>query len=303
MFFLARVMQSLLVLWLVSTIAFAALQLAGDPIALLTAEDATPLERESLRRAFGLEQPVFVQYLIFLKNAISGNLGNSFYSPHPAMQLLLERLPSTLLLVFFGLSIAVFIGIPLGIYGATRVGSKPDRVIQTLSSLLLSAPTFWIGILLIQLFAVNWRVLPSQGSGTISHLILPAITLALPRAAVYSQILRLQLLEVLGQDFIRTARAKGVFERRVIYHHALRNALIPFVTVLGMQLAGLLSGAVIVENLFAYPGMNRVALEAINRLDMPVILAFVLLSALVYGLVNLLTDISYGLIDPRVRYG
>ncbi|MEY4530634.1 MAG: hypothetical protein RLZZ156_1355 [Deinococcota bacterium] len=301
-FFLARVMQSLLVLWLVGTIAFAALHFAGDPIALLTAEDATPLERQELRQAYGLEQPVLMQYLIFLKNAVSGNLGNSFYSPRPAMHLLLERLPATLLLVFIGLSLAVCLGVPLGVYCAARVGSRFDSTVQTLSSLLLSAPTFWIGILLIQIFAVNWRVLPSQGSGTIAHLILPAITLALPRAAVYTQILRLQLLLVLSQDYIRTARAKGVLESRVLYSHALRNALIPFVTVFGMQLAGLLSGAVIVENLFAYPGMNRAALDAINRLDMPVILAFVLLSALVYGAVNLLTDISYGLIDPRVRY-
>ncbi len=301
-FFLARVLQSVLVLWLVGTIAFAALHLTGDPIALLSAEDATPLERQALRQAYGLEQPMFIQYLIFLSNAVSGNLGNSFYSPRPAMHLLLERLPATLLLVLIGLSLAMCLGVPLGIYCAARVGSKLDNAIQNLSSLLLSAPTFWIGILLIQIFAVNWRLLPSQGSGTLAHLILPAITLALPRAAVYTQILRLQLLEVLSQDFIRTAYAKGVLERRVLYHHALKNALIPFVTVFGMQLAGLLSGAVIVENLFAYPGMNRVALDAINRLDMPVILAFVLLSALVYAVVNLLTDISYGLIDPRVRY-
>jgi peptide/nickel transport system permease protein len=301
-FLVARVFQSLLVLWLVGTIAFMALQITGDPISLLSAEDATPLERQALQQAYGFDQPVLLQYLIFLKNAVSGNLGNSFYTARPAMHLLLERLPATLLLVLIGLSIASLIGIPLGIYTATRVGSSLDKTIQTLSTLLLSAPTFWIGILLIQVFAVQWRLLPSQGSGTIAHLILPAITLALPRAAVYTQILRVQLLEVLSQDFIRTAYAKGVLERRILYHHALRNALIPFVTVLGMQLAGLLSGAVIVENLFAYPGMNRVALDAINRLDIPVILAFVLLSAFVYAIINLLTDISYGFIDPRVRY-
>jgi peptide/nickel transport system permease protein len=301
-FFLARVMQSLLVLWLVGTMAFVALHFTGDPVALLSAEDATPQEREILRRAYGLEQPMAVQYLIFFGNTLKGNLGNSFYSPRPAMQLLLERLPATLLLVLLGLTLAMIIGIPIGILSAAQYGSSLDQILQTLTSLILSAPTFWIGILLIQIFAVNWQLLPSQGNSTALHLILPALTLALPRAAVYIRILRLQLLEVLTEDFIRTARAKGVLEPQILYQHALRNALIPFVTVLGMQLAGLLSGAVIVESLFAYPGMNRVALDAMNRLDIPVILAFVLLSAFVYAMVNLLTDLTYLLIDPRVRY-
>ena len=302
LYLLKRAFQTLLVLFLVGTIAFAALHLAGDPVSLLVAEDATPIQREDLRRAYGLEQSVIAQYFIFLKKAAVGDLGNSFYSSRPAMPLLLERLPATLQLVSVGLGLALLLGVPLGISSAIRIGTAFDRQLQTITAILISAPTFWIGILLIQIFAVQWRVLPSQGSGTIAHLILPAMTLALPRAAVYTQMLRVLLLEVLSQDFIRTAHAKGVYGRRVVYNHALRNALVPFVTVLGLQFAGLLSGAVITESLFAYPGMNRVALEAIGRLDIPVILAFVLLSALIYASVNFLTDVAYVLIDPRVRY-
>jgi peptide/nickel transport system permease protein len=298
----ARAVQTLVVLWLVGTLAFAALHVTGDPISLLIAEDATVAQRETLRLAYGLEQPIFVQYLLFLKNAVQGNLGQSFYSSRPAMQLLLERLPATLTLVVLALTLALATGIPLGVLSAANPDSSMDKIIQTSTTVLISAPTFWIGILLIHIFAVNLRILPSQGSGSIQHLILPAITLALPRAGAYCQILRVQLLEVLHQDFTRTARAKGVLERQVLYHHALRNALVPFVTVLGMQLAGLLSGAIITEGLFAYPGMNRIALEAMNRLDIPVILAFILLSAFLYAIINLITDLAYALIDPRVRY-
>jgi peptide/nickel transport system permease protein len=299
----ARAVQTLVVLWLVGTLAFAALHVTGDPISLLIAEDATVSQRETLRMAYGLEQPIFVQYLLFLKNTAQGNLGQSFYSNRPAIQLLLERLPATLTLVLLSLTLALALGIPLGVLCAAQPNSRIDSIVQTSTTILISAPTFWIGILLIHVFAVNLQILPSQGSGTIQHLILPAITLALPRAAAYCQILRVQLLEVLHQDFIRTARAKGALENRVLYHHALRNALVPFVTVLGMQLAGLLSGAIITESLFAFPGMNRVALEAMNRLDIPVILAFILLSAFLYAIINLITDLAYALIDPRVRYG
>ncbi len=302
LFVAARAVQTLVVLWLVGTLAFAALHLTGDPISLLIAEDATVAQRETLRQAYGLEQGIGVQYLLFLKNTVQGNLGLSFYSNRPAMQLLLERLPATLTLVLVSLTLALALGIPLGVICAAQPNSRIDAIVQTSTTILISAPTFWIGILLIHVFAVNLRMLPSQGSGTFQHLILPAITLALPRAAAYCQILRVQLLEVLHQDFIRTARAKGALEHRVLYHHALRNALVPFVTVLGMQLAGLLSGAIITEGLFAYPGMNRVALEAMNRLDTPVILAFILLSAFLYAIINLITDLAYVLIDPRVRY-
>ncbi len=291
-----------MVLWLVGTIAFLALHVAGDPVSLLVSEDATPLERQTLRQAYGLEQPLLVQYFIFWKNAAQGELGNSFYSQQSAMHLLLERLPATLGLVLLGLTLGLLLGVPLGVLSAAKAGSSFDRILQGLCAVFISAPSFWIGIVLIHLFAVQWRLLPSQGSGTVWHLILPAVTLALPRAAVYVQILRLELLEVLSQDFIRTARAKGVLETRVLYHHALRNCFVPFVTVFGLQLSGLLSGAVITESLFAYPGMNRLALDAMNRLDIPVILAFVLLSAFLFASINFLTDLGYVLIDPRVRY-
>ncbi|MFN3266537.1 MAG: ABC transporter permease [Deinococcales bacterium] len=301
-FLLSRVVQSVVVLWLVGSLTFLALQVVGDPIALLVAEDATVQERQRLREAFGLDQPWWVQYWLFIQNAATGNLGNSFYSARSAFGLLLERLPATLSLVVLGLSLGLVFGVPLGVIAAVRVGSSFDRFIQHLSALLIAAPTFWLGMILIQLFAVEWRILPSQGSGTLWHLLLPALTLALSRMGVYIQMVRLQLLEVLGLDFVRTARAKGLRESVVVYRHALRNALIPLVTVLGLQVSGLLSGAVVIESLFAYPGMNRVALEALNRLDMPVILAFVLLSAFVYSVVHFVVDLMYVALDPRIVY-
>ncbi len=287
---------------MVTSIAFIALHIVGDPISLLSAEDATNSERQALRQAYGLEQPLPVQYLIFLGKTIQGDFGRSFYSAQPAMKNLLERFPATLELVFTAIGFGLLIGIPIGVQNAAHVGSSFDKFCQFISSLFISAPTFWIGILLIYFFAVQWQLLPSQGSGSPAHLILPALTLALPRAAIYQKMIRNQLLEVLTQDSIRTARAKGVPEFKVLYKHALRNALIPFLTILGMQFAGLLSGAAITESLFAYPGMNRVALEALNRLDAPVILAFVLLSAFIYICINFITDALYVLIDPRVRY-
>jgi peptide/nickel transport system permease protein len=302
-FLVSRVAQGLLVLWLVGSLAFVALRLVGDPISLLVAEDATPSERQIIRAAYGLDAPVWVQYVRFLQNAATGNLGNSFYSPRPAFGLLWERLPATLGLVGLGLGIGLLFGVPLGVLAARRAGSRFDVLVQHLAAILVAAPSFWLGMLLIQLFAVEWRLLPSQGSGTVWHLVLPALTLALSRLGVYIQMVRLQLLEVLHLDFVRTAKAKGLLEGVVVYRHALRNALIPLVTVLGLQVSGLLSGAVVIESLFAYPGMNRVALEALNRLDIPVILAFVLLSAFVYSLVNLLTDLVYVALDPRIVYG
>jgi peptide/nickel transport system permease protein len=302
-FLVSRVAQTLFVLWLVGSLAFAALRVVGDPISLLVAEDATPLERQTIRVTYGLDAPVWVQYGRFLQNVATGNLGNSLYSARPAFGLLWERLPATLGLVGLGLGLGLLCGVPLGVLAARRVGSSVDRTVQHLAAILVAAPSFWLGMLLIQMFAVEWRLLPSQGNGTVWHLLLPALTLAFSRMGVYIQMVRLQLLEVLALDFVRTARAKGLLEGVVIYHHALRNALIPLVTVLGLQVSGLLSGAVVIESLFAYPGMNRVALEALSRLDIPVILAFVLLSAFVYSVVNLLTDVVYVALDPRIAYG
>jgi peptide/nickel transport system permease protein len=302
-FLVSRLLQSLLVLWLVSSLAFAALRVVGDPISLLVAEDATPIERQTIRTTYGLDAPVWVQYGRFLQSVVTGNLGNSFYSARPAFGLLWERLPATLGLVGLGLGLGLLLGVPLGVLAARQSGSRFDVAVQHLSAVLVAAPSFWLGMLLIQIFAVEWRLLPSQGSGTVWHLLLPGLTLALSRMGVYVQMVRLQLLEVLSLDFVRTARAKGLLEGMVVYRHALRNALIPLVTVLGLQISGLLSGAVVIESLFAYPGMNRVALEALNRLDIPVILAFVLLSAFVYSVVNFMTDLLYVALDPRIAYG
>ncbi len=301
-FVLARVLQMLLVLWVVGTLAFIAVHLVGDPVTLLIPEDALQAEQDSIRAELGLDRPLLTRYSLFILNALRGDLGQSFYTTRPAMTLLLERFPATLGLVLLALTIAIALSVPLGVLSANRAGSSFDRAVMSFAAMGSAAPTFWIGLLLIYVFVVQWRLLPSQGAGTVAHLLLPAITMSIGRIASLTRFLRSSLLDVLSEDYMRTARAKGLSERVVLYKHALRNALTPLITMIALQFSGLLTGAVIVESLFAYPGMNRVALDALNRLDYPVMLAFILLSAVFLSAANLMADLLIARIDPRVRY-
>jgi peptide/nickel transport system permease protein len=301
-FVLTRVLQMLLVLWVVGTLAFIAVHLVGDPVELLIPENAIEAERVSIRAELGLDRPLLERYALFLANALRGDLGQSFYTNKPAVTLLLERFPATLGLVLLALSIAIAVSVPLGVSSASRAGSSFDRAVMSFAAVASAAPTFWTGLLLIYVFVVQWRLLPSQGAGTVAHLILPAVTMSLGRIASLTRFLRSSLLDVLSEDYMRTARAKGLSERVVVYKHALRNALTPLVTMIALQFSGLLTGAVIVESLFAYPGMNRIALDALNRLDYPVMLAFILLSAIFLSIANLAADVLISRIDPRVRY-
>ena len=301
-YILTRVSLALLTLWLILTLTFVGINLAGNPISLLVSDSATPQERLALEQSLGLNAAPLERYGRYLIAAVSGNLGISFVFDRPALPLLLERLPVTLLLVAVSLTLSLLIGVPLGVIAAARHGSSVERAILTGSAIAVSAPTFFIGIVLIFVFAVQWRVLPSQGASDWTHFILPALTLSIPRIALFTRYIRAGLLEVLPEDFIRTARATGLPMSAVLYGHALRNALLPFVTVLGLQLGGLLSGTVITETLFALPGINRLALEGLTRLDYPLILAYTLISSGTVLTLNLLTDALYGLVDPRVRY-
>jgi peptide/nickel transport system permease protein len=301
-FVLTRVLQMLLVLWVVGTLAFIAVHLVGDPVTLLIPENALQAEQDSIRAELGLDRPLLERYALFVLNAFRGDLGQSFYTSKPAMLLLLERFPATLGLVLLALSIAIVVSVPLGVLSANRAGSSVDRAVMSFAAIASAAPTFWIGLLLIYIFVVQWRLLPSQGAGTAAHLVLPAVTMSLGRIASLTRFLRSNLLDVLSEDYMRTARAKGLSERIVLYKHALRNALTPLVTMIALQFSGLLTGAVITESLFAYPGMNRVALDALNRLDYPVMLAFILLSAIFLSTANLMADVIISRIDPRVRY-
>lgn len=301
-YLLRRLYQALFVFFVVSGIVFVVLHLSGDPIALLMPQDAPPSDIEEMRRSLGLDQPLIVQYGLFLKNAAQGNLGVSYHHGQPALKMVLERLPASLELVVATIVISLVLAVPIGIIAASRRGSAVDRAALLGSLIGISAPPFWIGIAFILIFSVELQWLPSSGRGTWIHLILPAGSLALYRLALFIRLVRAGMLDVLTMDFIRTARAKGVSEKKVVYKHALKNTLIPFVTIAGMQMGSLLAGAIVTEKVFAWPGMGRLFLEAIGVMDFPVIIAWTLVTASIFLTVNLAVDIIYVWLDPRIRH-
>jgi len=301
-YFTVRFLQMIFAVWAVATLVFLFLQLTGDPMELLAPEDMTEAQVEELRRAYGLDRPIHVQYLVYMKNLLKGDLGISWTSGEPALSLLAQRFPATLKLVLAALLIAVLLGLPAGVLAAVRADTALDRALRFFSVIGISAPTFWIGIMLILVFSVTLGWLPSAGAHSWKHYVLPAVTLSFYRIALFLRMIRSTMLDVLSQDYVRTARAKGLPERVVVYKHALRNALIPFVTLVGLQFGHLMAGAVVTEWIFAWPGMNRLALNALFTEDRPVILAFVVLTAVIFAAVNFVVDVLYGLIDPRVRY-
>ncbi len=302
-FLLGRFARALLTLWAVLTLVFVLIHATGDPIAVLAPEQMNAAERAALAAALGLNRPLPAQYLRFFAGVLHGNLGISYYSDAPALPLILSRVPVTLELVGLAIAIAVAIGVPLGIVAAVRPASFTDRALRALSVLGASVPTFFLGIVLIFVFSVLTNLLPASGGGGLTHFIMPAFTLAFFRIAFFTRLVRSALLEQLSQPYVRTARAKGLSEAVVVLKHALRPAALPLVTVFGLQFGQLFAGTVITETIFALPGMNRMALEALFRLDYPVILSYVLVAAAMFVAINLATDLLYGLIDPRVRHG
>jgi len=301
-YLLIRTVQTIIAVLAVATLIFLGLQMTGDPMENLAPQDMSEAQVEELRKAYGLDKPIHVQYVRFMEKLLEGDLGISFLSGEPALKLILERFPTTLNLVLVSMLIAIFFGLPMGVAAAIRADSWVDRTLRFLSVLGISAPTFWIGVMLILIFAVNLGWLPSSGLSSWKHYIMPAFTLSLYRIALFLRMVRSTMLDVLNQDFIRTARAKGLIERVVVYKHALRNALIPFITVAGLQFGALMAGAVVTEKIFAIPGMNRLALDALYSDDRPVIIAFIIVTAVLFAVVNLVVDLFYALIDPRVRY-
>jgi len=302
LYILRRLYQALLVFFVVSGIVFSILHISGDPIALLMPPEATPDQVEEMRRTLGLDKPLVVQYGLFLANAARGNLGVSYHHGQPALKLVLERLPASLELVVATIVISLILAVPVGVLAASRRGSAVDRAALLGSLIGISAPPFWIGIAFILIFCVELQWLPSSGRGTWAHLILPATSLALYRLALFIRLIRAGMLDVLTMDFIRTARSKGVAEKKVIYKHALKNTLIPFVTIAGMQMGSLLAGAIVTEKVFAWPGMGRLFLEAIGVMDFPVIIAWTLVTASIFLSMNLAVDIIYVWLDPRIRH-
>lgn len=301
-YLLRRLYQAVIVFFVVTLIVFMVLHISGDPVELLMPPDAPPKDVEDMRRTLGLDKPIMVQYGLFLKNAVRGNLGVSYHHGQPALKLVLERLPASLELVVTSILISLVLAVPLGVLASTRRGKLLDRLCLLGSLIGISAPPFWIGITFILIFAVELQWLPSSGRGTWAHLVLPATSLALYRLALFLRLVRAGMLDVMTQDFIRTARAKGVSEKLVIYKHALKNTLIPFVTIAGMQMGSLLAGAIVTERVFAWPGMGRLFLDSIGVMDFPVIIAWALVIATIFLSINLIVDLIYVWLDPRIRH-
>ncbi|MGQ9696160.1 MAG: ABC transporter permease [Thermodesulfobacteriota bacterium] len=297
-----RLYQAIVVFLVVSGIVFSILHLSGDPLALLMPPDAPPSDVEEMRKTLGLDKPLIIQYGLFLKNAAQGNLGISYHHGQPALKLVLERLPASLELVVTTIIISLILALPIGVLAASRRGTIIDRLSLLGSLIGISAPPFWIGIAFIFIFSVELQWFPSSGRGTWAHLVLPATSLALYRLALFIRLIRAAMLDVMTMDFIRTARSKGVSEKKVIYKHALKNTLIPFVTIAGMQMGSLLAGAIVTEKVFAWPGMGRLFLEAIGVMDFPVIIAWALVTATIFLSLNLIVDVIYVYLDPRIRH-
>jgi peptide/nickel transport system permease protein len=300
-YFTRRLLQSLIVLLGVSFVVFFILHLTGDPALVLLPPDASPEDVRRFREAMGFNDPFFVQYGRFLGGALRGDFGQSIRHGESAFHLVVERMPATFELAGAALLIALALAIPAGIVSAVRRNSLLDYVSTVVALLGQSMPTFWLGIMLILLFSVQFHLLPSSGRGTLEHLILPAVTLGLFTTARITRLTRSGMLEVLGQDYIRTARAKGVSDPPVVWKHALKNAAIPIVTIVGIELGTLLGGSVITETIFAWPGVGRLSVQAIANRDYPVVQAAVFLLATTFVVVNLMVDVVYTYLDPRIR--
>jgi len=290
------------VAWGAATLAFFLLYLSGDPVDLLLPLDASPEARAELRHAYGFDQPLYVQYGRYLWKLLHGDFGVSLRSQEPALALVLGRMPATLKLAGAGLLFALVLGLPAGVIAAVKKGSALELLILTLALLGQSIPVYFLGLVLIMLFGLKWHLLPISGYGDWRHLVLPTITVGTYVTASIARLTRNGVLQELRSDYVRTARAKGLPERVVVYKHALRNAAIPVVTIVGLQLGTLLSGAVITETIFAWPGMGRFVLLAVEQGDFPVVQASVIVFALLLALVNLAVDLAYLWLDPRVRY-
>lgn len=316
-FLLKRSTQSLLVLFIMSLLVFSGVNLVGDPVEMLINPEADQEDVERVIRELGLDRPITEQYWFFLVNAFKGDLGTSFVFGEPALKLIIERMPATLELAFFSLFISIIFALPLGIYAGLKPESKISKLIMAGSILGFSMPTFWVGIIFIMIFAVHLGWLPSTGRGEIgtfmgihsslftldglSHIFLPALNLALFKLSSIVRLTRAGTREIIHQDYIKFARAKGLSENRVINTHLLKNILIPIVTVVGLEFGSLIAFSTVTETIFAWPGMGKLIIDSIYNLDRPVIVAYLLIIVFFFVFLNLIVDILYTILDPRVR--
>jgi peptide/nickel transport system permease protein len=311
-FIVRRLIEAVPVVFLATVLIFLGLRLLpGDPALILAGQDATPETLTAIRQANGLDAPLPVQYVIWLQNAARGNLGVSFFTRAPVSQLIAQRAPATFELGVAGMLLTVLLGIPSGILAAVGHHRPGDWLISAFNGLAVAVPGFWLGILAILLFSLVLGWLPPGGRGDLMRdpllemkfLLLPAVTLALPGAAGLSRLVKASMLEVLSDDYVRTARAKGVAESGVIWRHALRNGMVPVATIMGLQFGRLLGGAVITESVFSWPGIGRLIRDSIGNRDYAVVQACLLLLVMLFVVINLLTDVAYGILDPRIRLG
>jgi len=316
-FVLRRLLQTLLVLWITSVLVFGGLFLVGDPVEILVNPTADQIEKDRATKALGLDKPIHEQYWIFLKGAFTGNLGNSFVYARPALEVIFERMPATLELAALAMLISVVIGIPLGMIAGLRPHSFVAKTIMAGSILGFSLPTFWVGLLLILVFAVQLGWLPSTGRGPtteflglqlsilswagLKYALLPAINLALFKLSLIIRLTRAQVREQSLLDYIKFARAKGLSKGRVIGVHLFKNILIPLVTVIGLELGSVIAFAVVTETIFAWPGMGKLVIDSIFQLDRPVVVAYLMVVVFMFIVINLIVDLLYSVLDPRVR--
>lgn len=297
-----RILLAVFVLWGVATVVFVIVRLVpADPAVLIAGDSATPEQLVALRAQMGLDQPLILQYGQFLTQALTGDFGTSYRQGVPAMDLIAKVLPNTALLALLACLLALVVSLPLGLLAALRAGRFLDRAVSVGSILVQALPGFWVGVVLILVFSRALQWLPSSGLNSVQSLILPTIVLALPFVAILTRLTRSGLLEVIGEGYINTARAKGLRERTVIFPHAIRNALIPIVTVVGLEFGTLLGGAVITETVFSFPGIGRLLVTAILARDYNVVQACVVIIAAIFVVINLVVDLLYAYLDPRVR--
>ena len=312
-------MQAGVVVLLMSFLVFSGVFLVGDPVDILISDEADEEDRERAIAGLGLDKPFHMQYLLFLRGALRGDLGESFIFEEPALLLIMERMPATMELALFALLIAVVIGIPLGMLAGFRPESITAKTIMSGSILGFSLPSFWVGIMMMVLFAVHLGWLPSTGRGPtsewfgievsftswkgISYLLMPAINLSLFKLALVIRLARAGTREVVHQDYIKLARAKGLSGRRIVLVHVLKNILIPVVTVLGLEFGGLVAFSIVTETVFAWPGMGKLLIDSIGMLDRPVIVAYLMIIVFLFVIINLVVDVLYSILDPRVRLG
>ncbi len=316
-FTVKRLIQSAMVILVMSLLVFIGVYAIGNPIDVLISPQATQEDIRMTIAAFGLDKPLWQQYLIFLQGALHGNLGNSFAFGTPALQLIFERMPATLELASFAMLLSIVVGIPLGLWAGLRSNTVADKIILSLSTLGFSLPTFWVGLMLILVFAVQLGWLPSSGRGEtvhflglhlsfltkdgIRHIILPGLTLSLLNVAMVIRLTRAGAQEAMLQDYVKFARAKGLRDRRIIGVHILKNIMIPIVTVIALQFGSIIAFAIVTESIFAWPGMGKLIIDSIQLLDRPVIVAYLLLVVVIFILINFVVDVLYTFLDPRVR--